>query len=158
MSKENKLSHLEIYQINKEKKKYLNSASICIEALKIVQNFRGWISDDLMKAIAELLCMPVCALEEVATFYSQIYRQPVGRYVIKYCDSVVCYMMGCSNVQNILEKFLRIKIGETTSDKKFTLLPISCLGRCDQAPVMMINKKIYSNLIISNIPFLLEKL
>ncbi len=75
----------------------------------------------------------------VATFYSRIYRRPVGRNVILLCDSVSCMIMGYTSIyQSYLEK-LEINFGETTSDGRFTLLPISCLGDCDHAPSMMID-------------------
>ncbi|CAL4319312.1 NADH-quinone oxidoreductase subunit NuoE [Buchnera aphidicola] len=151
------LSAIEIYKIQKEKKKYENILAASIESLKIVQNYRGWISDDLVCAIAKVLCISPSELDEVATFYSQIYRKPVARNVIRYCDSVVCYIMGCKNIKSTLENILKIKIGQMTNDKKFTLLPISCLGNCDKAPVLMINHHTYNNVKVNYIPILLEK-
>lgn len=153
----NKLNDLELKKIEEEKKNYEDNKSISIEALKIVQSSRGWISDELIKEISKILNISESQLEEVATFYSQIYRKPVGYNIIKYCDSVVCYMMGSDNIKCKLENILNIKIGQTTNDNKFTLLPISCLGNCDKAPVIMINNKTYSNIKISYIPILLEK-
>ncbi|QCI25913.1 NADH-quinone oxidoreductase subunit NuoE [Buchnera aphidicola] len=153
----NKLNDIELYKIIEETKHYEDKKAASIEALKIVQNSRGWISDQLMYEISAILCISVSQLEEIATFYSQIYRQPVGRNIIKYCDSVVCYMMGCNKIQLILEDILKIKPGCTTIDHKFTLLPISCLGNCDKAPVLMINSITYSNVNSTCIPILLEK-
>ncbi|CAL4319382.1 NADH-quinone oxidoreductase subunit NuoE [Buchnera aphidicola] len=158
MLKKNKLTAIELYRIKKEKKYYENTQAVCIEALKIVQSSRGWISDDIIKDIAKVLCVSESTLEEVATFYSQIYRRPVGKYVIRYCDSVVCYMMGSNQIEYFLKCFLRINLGQTTIDNKFTLLPISCLGNCDKAPVMMINDVTYSNININDIKTLLENI
>lgn len=153
----NKLNDIELRAITEEKKNYLDIKAVSIEALKIVQCSRGWISDNLMYEISKVLCIPVSQLEEIATFYNQIYRQPVGCNVIKYCDSVVCYIMGCNKIQSSLESILKIKTGKTTLDNKFTLLPISCLGNCDKAPSLMINDITYSNVTIDSIPILLEK-
>lgn len=114
-----------------------------IEALKVVQEHRGWISDDSLYAIAEMLDTPVCDLEGVATFYNLIYRQPVGQQVIHICDSVGCHLTGYPQVLAAIKKHLSIDYGQTTSDNKFTLLSNACLGGCDKAPVMMVGKEHY---------------
>lgn len=153
----NKLNDLELRAIQEEKKHYEDVKAVSIEALKIVQKSRGWISDELMREISGVLCISVSQLEEIATFYSQIYRQPVGRHVVKFCDSVVCYMLGCDHIKSTLEDILKIKPGQTTLNNQFTILPISCLGNCDKAPVIMINNITYTNVTSSDIPILLEK-
>lgn len=117
-----------------------------IEALKVVQHKRGWVSDDSLFAISELLNMPVAQLEGVATFYNLIYRQPVGQYVIHLCDSIACHLTGAEAVLEAIESHLNIEYGQTTADGKFTLLSNACLGGCDKAPVMMIGKLHYQYL------------
>ncbi|CAL4042306.1 NADH-quinone oxidoreductase subunit E [Buchnera aphidicola (Phyllaphis fagi)] len=157
MSNKNKLSKLELLKITEEIENYENPKSVFIEALKIVQNTRGWISDRMIQEIAKVLYISPSNLEEVATFYSQIYRCPVGRNIIRYCDSVVCYMMGYKKIRNQLQDILKICPGQTTIDNRFTLLPISCLGGCDKAPVIMINDNTYFNINVDCISILLEK-
>jgi len=129
---------------------------VSIEALKIVQKKRGWISDQAIVEIAKILNLHPSEVESVATFYSQIYRQPVGRHVIRYCDSVVCYLTGYEKIKETLENYLSIEIGETTADGRFTLLPICCLGNCDKSPTIMINEDLHSCLNPDSIPNLLE--
>lgn len=109
-----------------------------IEALKLVQRNRGWISDEALSAIASYLRMPSAELEGVATFYNLIYRQPVGHYVIHVCDSIACHLTGYEDVVNALKSALGIEFGQTSQDGCFTLLTNACLGGCDKAPVMMI--------------------
>nr|WP_261979602.1 NADH-quinone oxidoreductase subunit NuoE [Buchnera aphidicola] len=150
------LTNEEINEIEKHKKDYENFRAISIEALKIVQKKRGWISDQAIYAIAEILKINPSEVEGVATFYSQIFRQPVGRNIIRYCDSVVCFLTGYKAIKIALEDFLKIKIGETTQDNRFTLLPVCCLGNCDKAPTIMINEDTYSFLTPESIPCLLE--
>lgn len=157
MIKKNLLSSIELYYINKEKTQYETLRAISIESLKIVQSFRGWVSDEMIVEIAKVLNMSSSDLEEIATFYSQIYRCPVGNNVIRYCNSSVCYIMGCQNIQYTFEKYLNIKPGQTTFNNLFTLLPISCLGNCDKSPIIMINNDTYSNVTDHCIPILLEK-
>ena len=129
-----------------------------IEALKIVQLGRGWISDDSLYAIAELLNMPVAELEGVATFYNLIYRQPVGQYVIHICDSISCYLGGYQSLLNAVKNHLGIDYGQTTSDGRFTLLSNVCLGGCDKAPVMMIAGQHYQQLTAQNALDILTRL
>ncbi|WP_343153860.1 NADH-quinone oxidoreductase subunit NuoE [Buchnera aphidicola (Mindarus keteleerifoliae)] len=143
-------------RIFEEKKKYEYPQAAVIEALKIAQEKRKWISKDVIYAISEILSIPSVYVQEVATFYSQIFLEPVGRNVIRYCDSVVCYVVGYKKILSILEKYLKIKPGQTTIDNKFTLLPICCLGCCDRAPSMMVNEDTYFNLSDKKIVSILE--
>jgi NADH-quinone oxidoreductase subunit E len=118
----------------------------CIEALKIVQEHRGWISDESLEAIAAHMQMSTEELDSVATFYNLIFRKPVGRNIILLCDSISCYIMGYEKIYDHLKEHLHIKFGETTSDARFTLLPNACLGACDHAPTLMINNDLYKDL------------
>jgi len=150
------LTNEEINEIENEKKYYENYRAVSIEALKIVQKKRGWVSDQAIYAISEILQINPSEVEGVATFYSQIFRQPVGRNIIRYCDSVVCFLTGYKMIKTALENYLKIKIGETTKDNRFTLLPVCCLGNCDKAPTIMINEDTHSCLTPEAIPHLLE--
>ncbi len=117
-----------------------------IEALKIVQKHRGWVSDEVLTLVADVLEMSSTDLDAVATFYNFIFRRPVGRHVILVCDSVSCWIMGYGTIVNHLENRLGIGLGETTGDGRFTLLPNVCLGACDRAPAMMIDDELYGDL------------
>ncbi|AWH90609.1 NADH-quinone oxidoreductase subunit NuoE [Buchnera aphidicola (Melanaphis sacchari)] len=156
MSTKFSLSFVEINEIEKHKKCYENSRAVSIEALKIVQKRRGWISDQAIYEISKILNLNASEVESVATFYSQIYRQPVGQNIIRYCDSVVCYIMGYKKIKKTLENYLSIQIGQTTKDSKFTLLPVCCLGNCDKSPAIMINEDLYSHLTPESTISLLE--
>jgi NADH-quinone oxidoreductase subunit E len=118
----------------------------CIEAMLIVQRHSGWISDEILREIAEFLEMTVDQLDSTATFYNHIYRKPVGRHVILLCDSVSCWILRFEEILQHLTKRLGIGLGETTADGRFTLLPIQCLGACDHAPALMIDDELYSDL------------
>jgi NADH-quinone oxidoreductase subunit E len=149
------LSEEEIREINEETKQYPYPAVACIDALKIVQYHRGWVSDESVKDIAEVLNISNEEVDSVATFYSRIYRKPVGRNVILICDSVSCMVMGYETIYGYISKKLDVTFGETTSDGRFTLLPNSCLGDCDNAPAMMINNDHYNRLTVEKIDGLL---
>jgi NADH-quinone oxidoreductase subunit E len=121
------------------------SQAACVEALKIVQRRRGWVSDENIKDIAAILGMTPEELDGVATFYNLIYRRPVGRHVILMCDSVSCWIMGYERVRTCAKQALGIAPGETTADGRFTLLPVPCLGTCDKAPAMMVGDDLHTN-------------
>jgi NADH-quinone oxidoreductase subunit E len=127
------------------------------EALKIVQKRRGWISDEDVRDVAGFLGMSPDEVDSVATFYSLIFRKPVGRHVILLCDSISCYVMGYDNLRDHIAKRLGIAVGETTSDGRFTLLPAACLGLCEQAPAMIIDEDVHGNLTPEKIDAILEK-
>ena len=134
------LSPEETAEIEAECAHLPNRESAAIDAMMIVQRHRGWVSDASLAAIAHLLGMSVAALDSIATFYNLIFRQPVGRHVVMVCDSVSCYVMGADKLRQHVENHLGIKMGETTADDRFTLLPIVCLGACDRAPTMMVDE------------------
>jgi NADH-quinone oxidoreductase subunit E len=151
------LSEDEIREIEEEIKQYPYPAVACIDALKIVQHHRGWVSDESVKDIAQLLNISNEEVDGVATFYSRIYRRPVGRNVILICDSVSCMIMGYESLYEHISKKLGIGFGGTTTDGRFTLLPISCLGDCDHAPAMMINSDHFNKLTTDMIDELLVR-
>lgn len=140
------LSEEEKTEILKEVKQYPYPSAACIDALKIVQEHRGWVSDDAVKEIAQYLQMSNEDVDGVATFYSRIYRKPVGRNVILLCDGISCMILGYESIYDYISKRLSITFGQTTPDDRYTLLPISCLGDCDHAPAMMINNDHFNKL------------
>ena len=140
------LSMEEINEIAAETAHYPKREAGCIDALKIVQRHRGWVSDESVHDIAVHLGMSATDVDSVATFYNLIYRKPVGRHVISICDSVSCWIMGYEQMRKHLHERLGIGFGETTPDNRFTLLPTVCLGCCDHAPAMMIDSDLHSDL------------
>jgi NADH-quinone oxidoreductase subunit E len=129
----------------------------CIEALNIVQENNRWISDAAIKELAEILEMTKEGVDSVATFYSMVYRQPVGRHVIHVCDSVSCWVMGHEEIYDHLQKKLGLTYGQTSPDDRFTLLPIICLGTCDHAPALLVDKDLHQDLTLEKLDALLEK-
>ena len=117
---------------------YPTRQAMSIESMLIVQRHRGWVSDESLKDLSELLGLSVADFDGVATFYNLIRRKPVGRHVALICDSVSCWIMGCDRMRDHLCSTLGTPMGGTTADGRFTLLPIVCLGACDHAPAMMI--------------------
>lgn len=153
----NALSQQEIDEIEAEIAHLPDRKSAAIDALKIVQKFRGWVSDESLKATAKLLGMSDEELDGIATFYSLIYRRPVGEKVVMYCDSVSCWIMGCNEVRDQLKQKLQIEPGQTTADGKYTLLPVTCLGDCDHAPAMMVGDELHHDLTPESLDKIFEE-
>jgi len=147
----------EINEIEAEAAHYPRRDAVSIDALKIVQRHRGWVSDESLDDIAGHLGMSPTDLDSIATFYNLIYRRPVGRHVVSVCDSVSCWIMGGERVREHLEERLGIAPGQTTADQRFTLLPTVCLGCCDHAPAMMVDSDLHSDLDPKRIDEQLEK-
>jgi NADH-quinone oxidoreductase subunit E len=137
------LSEKEKSEINAELARAATKSAVSVDALNVVQRHRGWISDEAIRDVANLLEMTADELDAVATFYSFIFRRPVGRHVILVCDSISCWVLGYNPLLALLTNKLDITFGDTTADKRFTLLPISCLGACDRAPAMMVDDDLY---------------
>jgi NADH-quinone oxidoreductase subunit E len=140
------LSPEELKEIEHELSHYEQPSAATIEALKVVQKHRGWVSDEAVRDIAAVLKTSPADVDAVATFYNLIFRKPVGRHVIFMCDSVSCHLMGYDGLRRKMEDKLGVKLGQTTPDQRFTLLPIVCLGTCDRAPAMLIDKDLHRNL------------
>ncbi len=131
---------------------------LVVDIMFALQEHCGYLSDEAVEELARLLGMSPLEVEQLATFYTFIYREPVGKYVIHLCDSVVCWMDGYESIRDHLSRKLGIGMGETTPDGLFTLLPVCCIGYCDRSPAVLINKKVYGRLTPERIDEILEKL
>ena len=140
------LSQEEKREIDSEIQKAVNNKAAVIDALKVVQRHRGWVSDGALEEVAGMLKMTSAEVDSIATFFSLIYRRPVGKHVILICDSVSCWLVGYEDIKAHLMERLGIQMGETARDGRFTLLPVACLGTCDEAPAMMIDETLYTKL------------
>ena len=142
------LSKQSLAQIDREIEKYPpgRRSSAVMAALRIVQEHHGWLSAELMDAVADYLGMSPIAVSEVASFYSMYDLKPVGRHKLCVCTNISCLLNGSDHVVAHLEQRLGIKPGETTPDGKFTLKEVECLGACVGAPMMQIGKTYYEQL------------
>lgn len=133
--------------------------SAVISALHTVQNHhKGWLSRELLDAVADYLGMSKIAVYEVASFYSMFDLQEVGKYKINVCTNISCMLRGAEDMVKHFEKRLGIKVGETTPDGKFTLREVECLAACVCAPVCEINRDYHEALTPEKIDALLEEL
>lgn len=151
------LSDEERREIEEEIPNYADRRSLTIDALKIVQRHRGWVSDEAVQDLSELLGLTPSELDHVATFYNLIFRKPVGRHVIMICNSVSCWVMGYEGIRDALRDRLGIDLGGTTPDNRFTLLPNVCLGICDHAPALMIDEDTFTDLTADHLDDILAR-
>jgi NADH-quinone oxidoreductase subunit E len=114
------------------------------------------VSDDALQDLAGYLEVSIAYLESLATFYSMIFRRPVGRHVIMVCDSVCCWMQGSEALVREIGVRLEVGLGETTSDGRFTLLPVVCLGACDHAPAMLVDWQLHGDVTPDRLDSILE--
>lgn len=147
--------------INKEISKYPSDKkqSAVIAALAIMQNNRGWLSEEDISEVAKYLEMPEIAVLEVATFYNMFDLQPVGKYKISICTNISCMLRNSDEIVEHLKNKLKINFNEVTKDGKFCLKESECMGACGGAPLLTINnQKMYENLDIPKIDSLLKEL
>ncbi|QEY50146.1 NADH-quinone oxidoreductase subunit NuoE [Legionella longbeachae] len=131
--------------------------SAVMSALRIVQEEHGYLTNELMDAIADYLDMPPIAVYEVASFYTMYEHKQVGRHLINVCTNISCMLCDSAAVVKHLEKKLDIKLGETTDDGRFTLRAVECLGACVNAPMMQVNKDYHEKLTPESIDKVLEQ-
>jgi len=133
--------------------------SALIPILHIAQEeMGGSLNVDIMDYVATLLGITPIEVYEVATFYSQFYLDPVGKYVIEVCQTGPCAICGAEEMIEYLQNKLQIKIGETTPDGLFSLKAVECLGACGSAPVMQVNTEFHEFLDITKIDDIIKKL
>ncbi len=117
-----------------------------------------YLTEDDIRRAARITGLPPSTVEGVATFYKMFGRRRRGRYIIRVCESPVCYIKGATNVVRTIEKLLGIGVGETTDDGLFTLEMVQCIGQCDRAPAMLVNERVYGDLTEEKIAAILDEL
>jgi NADH-quinone oxidoreductase subunit E len=134
--------------------------SAVLAALQAAQHQNGgWVSRQLMDAVADYLGMPKLRVYEVGSFYSMIELEPVGRYMVAVCTNLSCMLCGSETIVEHVEKKLGIKLGETTADGRITLkLEEECLAACAAGPMMTVNGHYHENLTPEKVDEILDGL
>ena len=117
-----------------------------LEKLHEVQSSYGYIPETEIKELAEKFQLPRANIYGVISFYSMLYTEPTGKYIIRICDSISCHLNQSESVLKTVKSYLNLESHQTTKDKKFTLEVVECLGHCGEGPVMMVNNKIYTKI------------
>ena len=127
-------------------KKFKKKRENLLPILQEINRQWNYLSEDSMKEIARYLDLSAAEVYGVATFYSFVDTERRGNHVIRICKTISCDMKDKDKIVDVIEKKLRIKIGETTSDNQFTLQSTNCIGWCHKSPAMIIDDKVYSEL------------
>jgi NADH-quinone oxidoreductase subunit E len=138
--------------------RYPDKEAVILPALHIAQKEQGYVSDEAIVHIAELLSTSPARIEGVATFYTMYNRKPVGKYHVQICRNISCSLLGAEHLIAHVSRKLGVKPGETTPDGKFTLTKVECLGSCGTAPVMQVNDDYHENLNEARIDAILDNL
>jgi NADH-quinone oxidoreductase E subunit len=145
-------------QIQKLMEKYPRKRSALIPSLRLAQGEAGYLSLDLIREIAGIFELAPNEVNEVVTFYSMFYRKPMGKYVIQVCTNISCMLCNAEEILSHLSKRLGIHPGETTSDGKFSLMEVECLGSCGTSPVIQINEDYHEELTPQKVDLILGSL
>ncbi len=139
-------SESSLRELEKIMSRYPTKEAAILPALHVAQKQEGYVSDEAIVGVAELLGFSPARIEGVATFYTMYNRKPVGRYHVQICRNIACSILGAEHLIDHVSKKLGIRPGETTADGRFTLTRVECLGSCGTAPVMQINDDYHENL------------
>jgi NADH-quinone oxidoreductase subunit E len=152
------LSEEHLKTIEELKTRYQRPQSVVLAALWMWQEEHGWISDEGMRYIAGVLGIPDHHVLGVVSFYTMFNRTPVGRHKIEVCTNVSCMLRNSDRILEHIQDHLKIRVGETTPDKKFTLVEAECLGSCGTAPMMQIGDDYHENLDVAKVDTILSGL
>lgn len=158
MSNQQALSDAHLQRIDELKKRYQKPQSVILEALWMWQEEYGWISTEGMQYIAGILGVPHHHVYGVVTFYTMYNTKPVGRHKIEVCTNVSCMLRRSDRILKHIEQSLAIRAGETTPDRRFTLVEAECLGSCGTAPMMQIGDAYHENLDEEKVDRILSEL
>ncbi len=136
---------------------YSGDKSDLIPILQAAQEKLGYLPGEVMAEIASFLKIPASSVYGVGTFYAQFKLQPVGRKVVKVCRGTACHVRGAARILQELETRLKIKPGETTQDREYSLETIACFGSCALAPVMVMDKTVYGRMTPKKVASVLEE-
>lgn len=138
--------------------KYPKARSAILPALHVVQEQLGWVPEEAQDEVARLFDMPPAEVRSLVTFYYMYHRKPVGKYVLKVCRSISCWLRRSEDVEHNLCKHLGVDVGEMTEDGMFTVLHGECLAACVSAPVLQVNDRFVENVDPDKVHELVEKL
>jgi NADH-quinone oxidoreductase subunit E len=138
---------------------YPQRRTAILPALRAAQRDAGYLGQEQIDEVAELMELDPNAVYMLVTFYDMLYRDPVGKYVLGVCKNISCYLRGADGILEHLQQKLNVGLGETTADGMFTVRPFECLASCGSAPAILVNNEEYREwLTVEKVDALLEEL
>ncbi len=129
--------------VKEQAEKHGRERTSLMPILQAVVKSEHYLSEESMEAIAEELDLSTADVFGTASFYTFLDTVPRGKYVIRVCKTITCHMKGKDEIIDTISEMLKIEVGETTTDKMFSLLQANCIGWCHKGPVMLINDEVY---------------
>lgn len=145
-------------EMKKLEPRYPSKVALLLPALHAAQDEKTWLSAETLEEVADYIGIHPAQAREVASFYTMYNLKPVGKYHLKVCTNVACCLRGAEELVEHVEKKYDIHCGDTTRDKKFTLMEEECLGACGTAPAMMLNNDYVENLTVEKLDKILDEL
>lgn len=150
------LSESNLKKLEDLKKLYPATKALVLPVLWMVQEEHGYISEESMKNVAQLLSVPFGHILGVVTFYTMFHAKPIGKHHIEVCTNISCMLRGSHKIVQHLRDKLGIDVGETSADKRWTLSEVECMGSCGTAPMFAIGEEYHENLTIEKVDKILE--
>ncbi|MFO7874837.1 MAG: NAD(P)H-dependent oxidoreductase subunit E [Bacteroidales bacterium] len=152
-----KLKDKEVQQLKEVASSFNNDPAELINVLHKAQEIFGYLPAEVQEVVAEELDMPVAKVYGVVTFYSYFTMLPKGRYPISICTGTACYVRGAEKVLDEFKRLLEVPVGETTSDGKYSITCLRCVGACGLAPVVMVGDKTYGRVTTDGVKDILKE-
>ncbi len=147
---------MKLEKVDKIIDRYPAKQGILIQLLLDIQNEFNWIPEEAIVRISERLQVPVSQIYRIASFYKVMSLAPIGRHLIQVCLGTACHVRGGPKIRDKVEECLKIKTGGTTSDMKFTLRRVNCLGCCALGPVIVVDNDYHGKITTAEVKEVLE--
>lgn len=145
-------------KFNETVARYPEKEAALLPTLWLAQYEFGYLSVEVMQYVAKILDIPPSKVMSVASFYTMYKKEPTGKHLVQICRTLSCQLRGAEQVTKIICDKLKVDLGETTPDNKFTIMEVECLGSCGTAPMMQINDDYYENLTKSRVHEIIDNL
>ena len=136
--------------------RYDEPASAILPLLHYIQGVQGHLSEEALTFVAEFIGVPHVRTFEVATYYTMLFTEPVGRHLVQVCRNLSCHVNGAEDILQALKRDLGIDVGATTSDGIFTLVEVECIGACDHAPAVMVDGDLHRSVTVDSVDRMLS--
>lgn len=143
--------------VKEQAEKFGRQRTSLMPILQAVVSSEHYLSEEAMVAIAGELDLSTADVYGTASFYTFLDTVPRGKFIVRVCKTITCHMKGKDEIINTIQDMLKIKLGETTSDKQFSLLQANCLGWCHKGPVMLINDEVYPEVTPEKVTEIIRK-
>jgi NADH-quinone oxidoreductase E subunit len=148
----------ELRRVEELKARYPESKAAIMPVLWMAQNKFGWLSEDVMRYVAELMNLPYAHVMGVASFYTMYFKKPMGRFHVQVCTNVSCMLRGGDQIFDHVKERFGCGHNERTADGVFSLEEVECMGACGGAPMIAINEDYFENISVAEVDRMLDKL